>query len=272
VRPPRLGCTVTHIAHSKVVLETIRDYLFLATNVPAITLEVAMNNASLLIGKPIQALDGEIGSVEDLYFDDETWNVRYLVVDTGKWLPGRKVLVAPEAVVKPWHHQPAIAVKLTTEQIRSSPEIDTAAPVSRVAEELLHRHYQWTPYWNPTIVPVPVPATPPPEPALTVEEDREAAEKTAESLADARLRSADELGGYHVKAGDDDVGHVDDALLDDDLSRILFLVVDVKGWLFGKKVLAGPSLISRVDWATSTVHVNANPQALKSAQKYDPAA
>ena len=64
---------------------------------------------------------------------------------------------------------------------------------------------------------------------------------------------------------------MEDLLLDDDLSRILFLVVEVKGWLFEKKVLVGPSLISRVDWATSTVYVNANRQALKSAQEYNPA-
>ena len=56
-----------------------------------------MNNASRLIGKTVNALNGEIGSVDDLYFDDQTWSVRYLVVDTGKWLPGRKVLVATEA-------------------------------------------------------------------------------------------------------------------------------------------------------------------------------
>ena len=229
-----------------------------------------MNNASLLISKPLDALDGDIGSVHDLYFDDQTWSVRYLVVDTGKWLPGRKALVSPEAIVKPWHHQAAIAVKLTMEQIRSSPDIDTAMPVSRVAEELLHRHYQWTPYWDSTIVPIP-PMPPPPHP-LTVEEDRQEAGQAAESLVDVRLRSANELAGYHVKAGDGDVGHVQDLLLDDDLSRILFLVVETKGWLFGKKVLAGTSWISRVDWATSTVHVDANRQALKNAQEYNPAA
>jgi hypothetical protein len=60
----------------------------------------------------------------------------------------------------------------------------------------------------------------------------------AESRVDVRLRSAKELGDYHVKARDGEVGHVEDLLLDDDVSRILFLVVDVKGWLFGKKVLA----------------------------------
>jgi uncharacterized protein YrrD len=229
-----------------------------------------MNNASLLIGKTITALDGEMGSVDDLYFDDQSWRVRYLVVDTGKWLSGRSVLVTPESVVKPWHHEPAIAVKLTTEQIRSSPDIDTAMPISRVAEELLHRHYQWTPYWDPTIVPIP--PVPPPPPALTVAEDRQEAGKTAESLVEVRLRSANELGGYAVKSRDGEVGHVKDLLIDDDLGRVLFLVVEVKGWLFGKKVLVGPSLISGVDWATSTVHVTANRQALKSAQEYNPAA
>jgi len=229
-----------------------------------------MNNASRLIGKSIEALDGEIGSVHDLYFDDQTWSVRYLVVDTGKWLPGRKVLVATEAVVKPWHHQAAIAVKLTTEQIRSSPDIDSAMPLSRASEELLYQHYQWTSYWDPTIVPIP--PMPPPSTELTVEEDRQEAANTAESLVDVGLRRANELGRSHVTARDGDVGHVEDLLVDDDLSRILFLVIEVKGWLFGKKVLAGPSLISRVDWATSTVHVNAHRQALKSAQEYNPAA
>ena len=227
-----------------------------------------MNNASRLMGKTIDALDGEIGSVHDLYFDDQTWNVRYLVVDTGKWLPGRKVLIAPEGIVKPWHHQAAVAVNLTTEQIRSSPDIDTVMPVSRAAEELLHRHHQWTPYWDSAIRPIP---PMPPPPAITIEDRREAG-KTAESQVDVRLRSANELGGYHVAARDGEVGHVEDLLLDDDLSRILFLVVEVKGWLFRKKVLVGPSLISEVDWATSTVHATANCQALKSAQEYNPAA
>jgi uncharacterized protein YrrD len=230
----------------------------LVTHVLVVRPEDAMNNAGLLIGKTVISADGEIGSVDDLYFDDQTWNVRYLVVDTGKWLPGRMVLIAPEAIVKPWHHQPAISVKLTMDQIRSSPDLDTAIPVSRVTEELVHRHYHWTPYWG--------------SPALTGEEGRQDASTITESPVEASLRSANELGGYHVKAGDGEVGHVDDLLLDDDLSRILFLVVEVKSWLFGKKVLAGPSLISGVDFETSSVLLNANRQALKSAQEYHPAA
>jgi sporulation protein YlmC with PRC-barrel domain len=217
-----------------------------------------MNNASLLIGKMVHAVDGEIGSVEDVYFDDQTWNVRYFVVDASKSLPGRKVLVAPEAIVKPWHHEPSIGVELTAEQIRSSPDIDTATPVTRVAEELLYRHYQWTPYWTSTTEPI-------------LPRAQSGSALAVESLVDVMPRSANELSGYHVQAGDEEVGHVEDLLVDDDLSRILFLVVGLKGWLFEKKVLAGPSLISRVDWPTSTVHVGANRQALKSAQEYKPA-
>ena len=229
-----------------------------------------MNNASQLIVKTIDSVDGEIGSVHDLYFDDQTWSVRYLVVDTGKWLAGRKLLLAPEAIVKPWHQQAKVAVKLTTEQVRSSPDIDVAMPVSHAAEELLHRHYQWTPYWDSATVPIQ--AMPPPPPAFTLEADHQDAGKTGESLVDVRFRSANELGGYHVKARDGEVGHVEDLLLDDDVSNILFLVVEVKEWLFGKNVLAGPSLVARVDWATSTVHVSANCQGLKNSQEYNPAA
>ena len=45
----------------------------------------------------IGALDGDVGHVEDLYFDDRSWAVRYLVTDTGSWLAGRKVLISPHA-------------------------------------------------------------------------------------------------------------------------------------------------------------------------------
>lgn len=198
-----------------------------------------MNNASVLIGKTVNAPDGEIGSVADLYFDERTWAVRYLAVDTAKWLTGTKVLLAPETILKPWHHEPALAVTLTTEQVQSSPNADMGMPISRAAG---------------------------------VGEDVQTVAVTAESLVDSTVQSASELAGYHVKADDGEVGQVEDLLLDDDLSRILFLVIEVKGWFFGKKVLAGPSLISRVDWANSTIHVNANCQALKNAQEYKPAA
>ena len=48
-----------------------------------------------LHGAKLGASDGEIGHVKDFYFDDQNWAVRYVVADTGSWLPGRQVLISP---------------------------------------------------------------------------------------------------------------------------------------------------------------------------------
>src|SRR5687767_2340606 len=54
-----------------------------------------LRNIKDLRGYVIRAIDGTIGKVDDFYFDDEDWGIRYLVVDTGSWLSGRKVLISP---------------------------------------------------------------------------------------------------------------------------------------------------------------------------------
>lgn len=100
------------------------------------------------IGYAIQATDGEIGDVEDFLVEDESWEIRYLVVDTGNWLPGRKVLVA-----LPWIRQvswsdSAVYVDLTRDQIESSPSFDPSMPVSREYEVRLHDSYGRPIYWN----------------------------------------------------------------------------------------------------------------------------
>jgi uncharacterized protein YrrD len=228
-----------------------------------------MISTKQVLGKPIDAQDGHIGSVHDLYFDEQTWSVRYLVVDTGKWLPGRKVLVVPDAILKPWHGEAAVPVNLTKEQIKSSPDIDTAQPVSRLAEELLHQHYGWNPYWHATGM-LAMPA-PPPLTAASEEERREAAAE-AESSSDTHLRSAKEVRGYNVQATDGKIGHVEDFVLDDDCTRITFLAIDLKGWLSRKQVLAPPRLVSRIDWASFTIYVDAAHRAIEAGQEYKPAA
>ena len=82
------------------------------------------------------------------FFDDKTWAIRYLVVDTGTWLPDRQVLISPIALGQPdWEGQ-FFPVKLTTEQVRNSPDIDTDKPVSRQQETRLHTYYDWPVYWS----------------------------------------------------------------------------------------------------------------------------
>jgi hypothetical protein len=188
------------------------------------------------------------------------------VIDTGKWLPGRKVLIVPAAISQPWHGEKTLAVNLTKEQIRSSPDIDTAEPISRKAEQLLYSHYDWVPYW---IAPEMTPS--PPTIASSVEERREAI-KEAESAGEPNLRSIGEVLGYDLQAKDGKVGHIEDFLLDDKASNILYLVVNLEKWLPRKKVLIPPLTISELDWAESRAVVDMSRRAVESSSEYTPAA
>ncbi|NJC98026.1 MAG: PRC-barrel domain containing protein, partial [Anaerolineae bacterium] len=100
-----------------------------------------------LLGYQIMAKDGQIGKVEDLFFSDESWIVRYLVADTGPWIFGRKVLVSMQALGQPVWASQTFPVELTREQVENSPDADLAKPVSRQYEEKLFEHYRWQSYW-----------------------------------------------------------------------------------------------------------------------------
>ena len=105
-------------------------------------------NASAIKGYAIEASDGDIGTVSDFLFDDATWLVRWLVVDTGNWLSGRKVLLPPSVLGRLYAKDRAFAVKLTIQQVKDSPEIDTDRPVSRQMESKVYDYYGWSPYWG----------------------------------------------------------------------------------------------------------------------------
>ncbi len=102
-----------------------------------------------LIGFSLGASDGEIGRVHSFLFDYGDWAIHYLVVDTGRWLPGRKVLIPTKVLDQPDWQDRVFRVDLTKEQVRDSPQIDAEAPVSRQREIELHEHYGWVPYWGP---------------------------------------------------------------------------------------------------------------------------
>src|ERR1700686_3780947 len=87
-----------------------------------------------LKGFVIRATDGEIGTVDQFYFDDDSWAIRYLTVDTGGWLGGRQVLISPISVVNANWEARRVDVALTKKQVEKSPDVDTHLPVSRQHE------------------------------------------------------------------------------------------------------------------------------------------
>lgn len=221
-----------------------------------------------LEGFSIGAKDGEIGKVDELYFDDHTWTVRYMVVKTGGWLTERKVLISPEALLEPDWENEVLPVNLTKEQVKHSPDINTDKPISRQEEESLFAYYPWQNYYGAGFyggagIMNTMPVLPLTEANLQDTSDIE------NKKHDAHLRSTDDVEGYTIHATDGAIGDVSDFIIDDQSWQISFVVVDTGDWFPGKKVLLSPRWIKGVDWAMQEVIVDVTKEAVKDSPEYD---
>jgi hypothetical protein len=99
-------------------------------------------------GHSIQATDGDIGHVSDFLVDDSSWAIRYMIVETTNWWPGKKVLVAPAWIDDVNWAESRVYVHLEREQIKTSPEYDPAQPLERAYEQRLYGHYTRPHYWG----------------------------------------------------------------------------------------------------------------------------
>jgi hypothetical protein len=219
-----------------------------------------------LFGFNILAEDGEIGKVMDIYFSDDTWTVRYLVVDTGPWILGRKVLVAVSALGQPDWDSGQVPVSLTREQVKNSPDMDTDKPVSRHQEIELHNYYNWRGYWQaktdiPTELKTPQVSISPLQPEqVTITPEQ----------GDTHLRSANEVLKYLVRASDGEAGQLEDFILDDETWFIRYLVVDTGRWLPGRKILIAPTWIEAVRGGESELFINIDREVIRESPEYDP--
>lgn len=233
-----------------------------------------LRSVKKLYGFRVLAADGDAGTLDDLFFDDQHWTVRYLVVDTGPWLLGRRVLISSVAADRLDGKLLVLPVRLTKELVENSPEIDLDKPVSSQKIEQLHEYYGWPAYWAGS----PVLGTPTmgayPMMWAQVEGEKERAGSEPESdespRGDPHLRSTREVGGYHIQAKDGEVGHVEDFFVDEDDWYIRYVLVDTRNWLPGKKVLVSPEWIEDVVWAEAKVHVNLTREKVKDSPEYDP--
>lgn len=228
------------------------------------------------------AIDGAIGVVKDLYFDDEAWAVRYFVVDTGSWLSSRKVLISPMAAGKPDWAAKLLPVSLTREQVKNSPDIDTDMPVTRQHETDYLDYYSYSYYWggagmlwgrsgNPTPL-LPGYAGYGSDTAARAEADSAQARTGARQQdQDPHLRSCNAVVGYQIEASDGEIGHVQGLLVDEESWAIRYLVVSTGNWWKGHELLVAPQWIQRVNWADQTVAIDLARDALKQAPWYDPA-
>ncbi len=226
-----------------------------------------------LHGWPIHALDGEIGHLDELLFDDESWMVRYLIVDTGNWLTGRQVLISPLSLGFLDWDQKVLHLNLTREKIEHSPSVATDQPVSRQWEIGYYDYHVLPYYWSDggtggaysypgAVMAMPI------EGSVSLERDpREEPEQEHASL---HLQSARDLSGYGISATDGHIGHLKDFLVDVESWQIGFLAVDTGDWWPDKKVLLAPAWVERVNGSDQTVTVNVTREQVRGATPWKP--
>lgn len=220
-----------------------------------------MEKVKSLKGYQLRGLDGEMGKVEEFYFDDHHWTIRYLVADTGTWLSDRKVLISPYALSYVNREERTISVDLTQKQIEESPALSSDEPVSRHFEQSYFAYYQLPMYWTGSYMWGAYPF-------FMRDTKSEVQPAAVEPIRDYRLRSTKAVTGYHFQAVNGEIGHVEDFILDDRNWAVRYLVVNGENWWSGKKFLISPDWIERISWGQSKVFINLSREIIRQSPEY----
>jgi uncharacterized protein YrrD len=210
-----------------------------------------------ILGFSMHASDGEIGKVKELYFNDQNWLIRYLIVETGNWLSYRKVLISPVALKMGSGEYGSFLINFTKDQIRNSPDIDTDRPVSRQQEVGLFGFYAWPAYWDGGFYENGVLNTPD-------------SGSIPDTTYDRHLRSTLKISGYHIHATDGVIGHVSDFIVDENSWNMIYFVVDTKNWIGGVKVLIPVEDVREISWVESAVYLNVSMDKVKGSRPFNP--
>ena len=202
-------------------------------------------NTSMVRGYAVEAHDGPLGEICDLFFCGADWRIRWLVVEGNDWLSRRKVLVHPSAlqrVVRELRHFPAA---LSTHQVKQSPVVDTGARISRKVEVGLYDHYGCDPAWG---------------------DGKRRSRRTNASHHD--LLSVNAATGFGLCATDGDIGHVQDFIVDDSDWAVRHVVADTQTWWPGQMVLIAPSAMGMVNGDNGTMHLQVDRKKIKDSPVY----
>jgi hypothetical protein len=229
-------------------------------------------------GTVLLARDGEIGKIEEVLFDDQQWTVRYLVVSTGGWLSGRKVLLPPAVLEGPFLNE-RLNVNLTRGQVERSPVAETDEPVSRQWETDYHDYYGWPYYWGGmggfsggigftggmALSGVQLSRA-----VGDAQAPQQAADEEAGDKSDVHLRSTLEVTGYKIEAQDGPLGHIADFIVDDETWNIRYLAADTGDWWPGKKFLLPPDWIKEMNWPERRVEVRVTRDQVQNGPEWNP--
>ncbi|MBN2446990.1 MAG: hypothetical protein JXO22_09705 [Phycisphaerae bacterium] len=219
-----------------------------------------LRSVNSLLRLDVATSNGKAGAARDLYFDDQEWQSRFIVVNSGVWLPGKSVLVSPTSVDAIGDSGPLVQLHLTRAELRSSPGIETYQPVCRQEEQKLTKRHSWLPGWGTAVA------------ALLGmrargKNARQDGGPTTTSVK-ARLRSAVEVRGYDIRCGGDACGHIDDLLLDDTEWKVAELVVSTGNWLRGRRVRVSTNHVHALCWHERAAELVLNREQIRRAPRF----
>lgn len=223
-------------------------------------------------GYDVQASDGTLGAVVDMLFDDSSWTVRWLVVETGNWWADHRVLIPASALGQPDTAARTFPVSLKMAQVKGSPDVDTHRPVSRQFESSAYDYYGFSPYWGTDLymsgfaywggmVPM--------APSLEMERRADEVVQMMRQNEDPNLRSVAEISGYHIHAIDGEIGHLSDVLIEDSDWSLRFLIVNTSNWWQGKEVLISPRSTQSIRWTEHLIYLGVNRDRIRTSPEYD---
>lgn len=222
----------------------------------------------------VRAADGDMGHLKDFYFDDVTWTVLYLIVDTDARLSGRMMLISTMPIAHPYWAEKVLSVAISKKQAKGSPAIDAAKPVPQQYETGCLDYYGYAQYWygiglssgvDDLGVAKLVEGDDSKQGSILATQTRAA--RRADDDNDSHLRSCKTVIGYRIQAVDGIIGNIRDMLVDEDTWVIRYLLVDTSNWW----VLVAPENILNKSWPESMISVSLVRRAVKEAMPCDPA-
>jgi hypothetical protein len=183
-----------------------------------------------------------VGEVYNFFFDDQSWNVCYLVVDLRDWLSRRQVLISTSITGHVDWEKKIIPVSLTSDQVRRSPDIASTKPVNRQQEIALREYYGWPAHWGEVCGEFRLPALP------------AGREYPVRSKEDPHLRSVAALTGYEVW-DQSTVGRLVNFVMDHDSWHIRYLDVKTGNWLLTYSLWLPTQKVESVSWANHRVNI-----------------
>ncbi|WP_158970982.1 PRC-barrel domain containing protein [Paraglaciecola sp. L3A3] len=220
-----------------------------------------------LSGITVSAEDGDVGEVEDIYFDDRFWTIRFLVMDTHPWMPfSDKVLISPIAIDNFTSKDHSLKVSMTRDAVKDSPKIEEHETVSREFEKTYFDYFGYGYYWygDGAWGQYAYPTALYDSAVLPIENIQQQHIESSN-----HLRSANEVNHYSIAALDGKKGYVKDFIWDTHTWSLRYLVVDTRDWLpGGKKVLISPDQFEKVNWGSKTVSCNINLAQIKACPEY----